>query len=106
MKRNAVRFFLIIMCTIFVFVAAACNREEPSDNITDVTANALYSQDAFDSIIVGESTYKDVYDIAPVDFIQVTSYGGVSDYPLQSGGCIRIQYYGNDLIVGKIELIG
>ena len=105
MKRAALCFGLMILCTILAFFTTACSKERQNDNLQEVTMKTSYSQEDFDSIVVGESTYQDVYNIAPCDFMQVASYGGMSEHPLQSGGCIRIQYYGKDLIVGKIELI-
>ena len=64
-----------------------------------------YKIDDFQSIIIGESTYQDVYKITHSETMQVTSYGGFCECPTQSGGYIRIKFYGKELIVGAIEEI-
>ena len=48
-------------------------------------------------------TNKNVYEIAPHESMQVTSYGGFCDYPLKNGGYIRVDFYGKDLIVGAVK---
>ena len=62
-----------------------------------------YVKADFQSITVGESTFQDVYKIAPWEFLQTTSYGGFCEYPTHNGGCIRIKFYGKELLVGEIE---
>ena len=62
-----------------------------------------YEKEDFQSIIIGESTFQDVYKIASEGAIQITSYGGFCEYPMQNGGYIRIKFYGKDMIVGAIE---
>lgn len=42
-----------------------------------------YSKEDFASIVEGESTYRDVYSIAQLETMQVTSYGGVCEYPTE-----------------------
>ena len=63
-----------------------------------------YSMNDFEHIVEGESTYQDVYDIAPPESVQVTSYGVMCEYPMEDGGCIRIKFYGEEPIVGTIEV--
>jgi len=45
---------------------------------------------------------KDVFEIAPIDSMQITSYGGFCILPKKNGGFIRIDFVGNDLIVSNI----
>ncbi len=62
-----------------------------------------YTKDDFLSISIGNSAFKDVYEIAPVDSLQITSYGGFCEYPTENGRCIRIKFQGKELIVISIE---
>ena len=62
-----------------------------------------YTKEDFKSITIGESTYQDVYNIASSESMQMTSYGGFCEYPMQNGGYVRIKFYGKDMIVGAIE---
>ena len=64
-----------------------------------------YTREDFQSIVIGKSTYQDVYVIAPIETLQITSYGGFCDYPMQNGGYVRIKFYEKNLIVGDIEEI-
>ena len=64
-----------------------------------------YSIEDFQAITIGESTYREVYEIAPPESLQITSYGAFCYYLRQSGGYICIKFYGKDLIVGSIEEI-
>ena len=62
-----------------------------------------YKKEDFQSIVIGESTFNDVYQIAPSESINITSYGGFCEYPMQNGGYVVIKFYGEDLIVAGIE---
>ena len=62
-----------------------------------------YVIEDFKSISIGDSSFKDVYEIAPSNSIQITSYGGFCEYPTENGGFIRIKFQGEDLIVISIE---
>lgn len=60
--------------------------------------------DDFKTIKVGESTCQDVYEIAPLDSLMVTSYGAMCEYPTQDGRYICIKFYASELIVGLIKV--
>jgi len=62
-----------------------------------------YRIEDFNSIVIGKSSYRDVYNLAPSESMQITSYGGFCEYPKQDGGYIRIKFYGADLVVGSVE---
>lgn len=64
-----------------------------------------YSINDFDEIIAGESTYYDICIISPKKSMVVTSYGGYCDFPTETGGSIRISFYGPEMVVWKIEEI-
>ncbi len=76
-----------------------------SNELSESSMRKYYSKEDFESIIVGKSTFKDVFKIAPSPSMQATSYGGKCEYPAQDGGCICIKFYGKELIVGSIEKI-
>lgn len=91
-------------CILFVFSVTACEQQTDNEDLQEVSMKEYYSKEDFQSIVIGESTYQDVYNIVPLESIQVTSYGGMCEYPMQDGGCIRIKFYGKELIVGMIEV--
>ena len=68
-----------------------------------------YDIDDFNSIVVGESTFIDVHNIAPDLGMQETDYGGYFEYPYKNPK-FRIEFVGNgasaDSIISKIEKIG
>ena len=64
-----------------------------------------YSAADFKNIVIGESTYRDVYETASTETMYITSYGGYCEYPIKDGGCVRIKFNGADLIVSEIEVI-
>ena len=96
--------FLCILFFILTLTALSvgCTLRQDSRDIPEASMGN-YSKDDFETIIVVESTYHDVYRIAPVKSLVVTSYGGYCDYPTETDGCIRIKFYGPNLIVGEIE---
>ena len=85
------------MSLLLIFILI---KSDKKGNIMNV--KEYYSMEDFDSIVVEQSTYKDVYEIAPIDSIQITSYGGFCKFPKKDGGYIRIDFVGNELIVSKI----
>ncbi len=64
-----------------------------------------YCLEDFRTIVPGESTFHDVYEVTSNGVCHVTSYGGYSEYPLKDGGILRIKFYGKDLVVGEIEVL-
>ncbi len=93
-----------IACIMIILILAACEQETYSKKLEDNAMIKYYSISDFEHIVEGESTYQDVYDIAPPESVQVTSYGAMCEYPMEDGGCIRIEFYGEELIVGTIEV--
>ena len=100
---RSVRRIVGLLCGIFagIFVACACNTD---NQILGDTVQNYYTKDDFETIIIGESTYHDVYEIAPDGVMQVTSYGGMCKYPAKDGYCINIKFYGSELVVGSIDV--
>ena len=93
-----IRFSTIcLLCLIF---CVGCSQSIGSgDSVKDV-----YSKEDFLSIVIGKSTYQDIYEIASAQSMQITSYGGFCRYPTKDG-YLQIKFYGKDLIVGEIEEI-
>ena len=85
-----------------------CNTDSSQIGTTDpggVSIREYYTKADFQSIIIDKSTFRDVYELVPAGGspIYVTSYGGYCEYPTESGGCIRIKFYGKDMVVSAIE---
>lgn len=91
----------LCMVLVIVVTTSACNTHNHS---ADVSRKKYYSEEDFQTIIVDESTYRDVYEIAPEGTMQVTSYGGVCKYPTKDGAYIIIKFYGSQLVVGSIDV--
>ena len=89
------RMLTIVLVAVFILSLSACGNNQ----------DKTYSKEDFQSIIIGESTFKDVYKIAPLGTMNVTSFGGECEYPTENGGIIRVCFYGEDLVVGSIEEI-
>ncbi len=97
MKR--INYWIIVVCLVSMVLYSGCSLTSSTNDFT----GDYYKKEDFQSITIGESTYQDVHKIAPTESIQITSYGGFCQYPMQNGGCIRIKFYGKYLIVGAIE---
>lgn len=103
MNRIKYTIFFMVCWLVVIFLSTGCNLLPTKNDFNEVFMKDYYLKEDFQSIIMGESTFQDVYTIAPVESMQVTSYGGVCEYPMRDGGCIRIKFYGKDLVVGEIE---
>lgn len=95
---------LAAICFVLVILVAGCASSLNPKPSNEGDAKSYYTMEDFESIIVGESTYADVYEIAPVDVMQVTSYGGFCEFPMQDKGYILIKFHGKELIVNSIEI--
>lgn len=91
-----------LLLTIFLY---GCISTSSTNELNEVVMKDYYTAEDFQSIIIGESTFRDVYKVAPTESIQMTSYGGLCNYPMQSGGYVCIKFYGKNLIVGAIETV-
>jgi hypothetical protein len=89
--------FIVLISLLLIFVLIKSDKKGNIMNMKE-----YYSMEDFDSIIIKKSTYKDVFEIAPIDSMQITSYGGFCIFPKKDGGYIRIDFVGNDLIVINI----
>lgn len=101
MKRIKKFSRVIVIYIVLIVSFAACNS---SSNIPDKEAEAVYYNiNDFQSLIIGESTFKDVYNIAPDFTMYAVSYGALCEYLSDAGGKIYVRLYGKELIVGEIE---
>ena len=105
MRRIIFERVLVIMVLIFSLLSTSCQNTTNPIEESKVPMKEFYNKDDFQTVVIGESTYYDVYDIAPSIFMQVTSYGGFCEYPIQENECLRIKFYGKELIVGAIEVV-
>lgn len=103
MKRINYWTIVIVVCLVSMVWFSGCNSTSSKNDFTGKSMRDYYEKEDFQSIIIGETTYQDVYKIAPTESMQITSYGGFCQYPMQNGGYVRIKFYGKYLIVGAIE---
>lgn len=106
MKRISNWIIFVTICLVFMILLIGCESTSStsvSSDSNEVSMKDYYRKEDFQSITIGESTYQDVCNIAFTGSMQITSYGGFCEYPMQNGGYIRIKFYGKDLIVGAIE---
>ncbi len=94
--------FVIIICTVLAASLAACNA---SPTVTDSqTETVCYNINDFQSLKIGESTFDDVYNVAPDFTMYAASYGALCEYASDTGGKIWVKLYGKELILGAIEV--
>lgn len=105
MKRNNIIYAVLIALFIaMMLLNTSCEQYSNPNSNAEESMELYYTLDDFQSIIVGESTFQDVYDIAPPISLTTTSYGGFCEYPSADGKYIHIKFYGAEMIVGAIEL--
>lgn len=102
-KHYCYCFVLIAVYVSMMVFVIGCGSASVSDGTSEVTMEHYYTLEDFQSLVIGQSTHSDLYDIAPSDVMLATSYGGLCEYPKQGGGYIHVKLYGPDLIVGAIE---
>lgn len=105
MQRTKHWTVVIFAWVAFIVLLSGCDSTSNANDSTGVIMREYYTTEDFQSIIIGESTYQDICQVAYTESMQITSYGGFCEYPLKNGGCIRIKFYGESLIVGAIEEI-
>ena len=98
-KELIIKTLLVIVCLVSMVLYSGCSLTSSTNDFT----GDYYKKEDFQSITIGESTYQDVHKIAPAESIQITSYGGFCQYPMQNGGYVLIKFYGKHLIVGAVE---
>ena len=102
-----IKYGIIVIFTCFVCMALffGCDSMPNANNFGEKPMTDYYKIKDFESIIIGESTYQDVYKVASMESIQITSYGGFCEYPMEDGNKILIKFCGPELIVDSIEVI-
>ena len=94
---------LILSLLMFAGMILTCGCSH--ENVREGNSQNYYTLEDFESIVVGKSNHTDVYIIAPTATMQCTSYGGKCEYMMENGNLICIKFYGEELIVGSIEII-
>lgn len=80
--------------------------EEVSESIkSKETEKRYYTENDFQSIIVGKSTVWDVYEVAPDASFYAASYGSFCELPMEDGRYIQIKFHGSNMTVGSIEVV-
>ena len=105
MQRTKNWTVVIFVCVAFIVLLSGCDSTSNLNDFAGVAMRDYYTIEDFQSITIGESTYQDVCQVVYTESMQITSYGGFCEYPLRNGGCIRIKFYGESLIVGAIQEI-
>ena len=98
------KYFAIVLVVFIGFIVFfGCTTTSSVNGFAETPLKDYYEKEDFKFVVIGESTYQDVYKVAPTESMQITSYGGFCEYPMQNGGYIRIKFYTKELIVGAIE---
>ena len=100
--HRKIQYFLIVI-VIFVFFMIGCESELTTNQSSEDSMTNYYTKEYFDSIIIGKSTYWDLYDVAVPELVQSASFGAICKYPMQNGGYVQIYIYGKDMVVGAIK---
>ncbi len=97
---------LIESCVLYIVVFAVflvgCSSILLDEEVCEETMTTYYTIDDFSKITINQSTYQDVCAVALPEHMQITSYGGFCEYPMEDGRVIRIEFYGSDLVVRNI----
>ena len=96
--------FVIIICTVLAASLAACNASSTVTDSGAETETVCYNINDFQSLKIGESTFDDVYNVAPDFTMYAASYGALCEYASDTGGKIWVKLYGEELIWGAIEV--
>ncbi len=72
---------------------------EPEAGINDDTC---FNIEDFSCIVVGQSTFQDVYEITSCGGLVSSACGGAAEYPTENG-YVRIEFSGSDLVVVRLE---
>ena len=75
-RANVHRLLLGICYILFVLILSGCDLGTKANDDGEANMIKVFEKEDFQSIIVGESTFHDVYLVAPVESMQVMSYGG------------------------------
>ncbi len=95
----------ILPILIAISLFSGCRGQSNTNATGEVLMQEYYKLEDFRWVTIGETNFQDVYKIATSESMQITSYGGVCEYPIYGGGYIRIKFYGKDLVVGSLEKI-
>lgn len=100
--RNYALWVLILIVVAFLLMCLLAKHIVAQQDQTENPQ--FYRVDTFSSIVVGTSTLRDVYEIAPMQELLATSYGALCKYPISDTECLCIKFYGSEMVVGAIEI--
>ena len=93
MKGILYRCKYVFACMMLIALITACGQKTNMEPVGEAPMKAFYSMEDFQSLVLSESTLKDLQRIAPAETISVTSYGGVCEYPTENGGKIQVKLH-------------
>ncbi len=105
MKRKNFCYIFLIVYFLFFMSIVGCESVMIDNSTNEGSMIVFYTLEDFEFVKIGESTFYDVSDIVPSSKMQVTSYGGKSEYPMSDGGYICIKYCGKNLFVESVDII-
>lgn len=65
----------------------------------------FYQESDFESIVIGQSTYKEVCRLVIPTVMKYTDYGAYCTFQLENGGTILMKFQGEGLVVSSINKI-
>lgn len=98
MRINKYQSIAIMICICSMLFCACSSGGEK-------TAMKYYRIEQFSNLTVKQSTLQDVQNIEPELALIVTSFGAVTDFPMENGQYIRIEFVGSEMIVDSIEIV-
>lgn len=113
-KETANRVFhilMIVFClTAILLVMTACIdkniKDDPKSETIETAASidngTCFNMEDFSCIVVGQSTFQDVYEITSCSGLVSSACGGAAEYPTENG-YVRIEFSGSDLVVVRLE---
>ena len=76
-----------------------------TDEVVVVPDMRYFTLEDFSSIVIGESTIEDVFNITgSVTPMVMMSPGGVCEYPMRDGKCIRVEFFSAEFVVYDIKI--
>ena len=92
-QRILYRCKYVFACMMLIALITACGQKTNIEPVNGTAMKEFYSIEDFQSLVLSESTLKDLQRIAPAETISVTSYGGVCEYPTENGGKIQVKLH-------------
>lgn len=93
---------IVLLLFIMIFSGVSCNHSSADIEANDSHTKEYYTLDDFDFLTINQSTDQDIIDRWGSIRVAMTSFGGVSQFPMENGDYIIVYFYGSEMIVGDI----